>query len=94
MYTLLFSLIAALPPLYQSTRELQALLSDPRLSSSLGGAEPIVEIVRTENGYEVHTLNYRLEVDRIYLQQPTPGPARFQFEFHEPERLDANKGNN
>lgn len=89
MYLLTLAL-AVLPPFYQSTRELLALLKDPRLATSLGSAEPIVEINRTEHGYEVLTLHYRLEVDRVYKPQPMPGPARFELEFHGVEERTGN----
>lgn len=90
MYLLAFCL-AVLPPFYQSTREIQTILSDPRLSASLGSAEPIMEINRTETGYEVLTLHYRLEIDRVYKPQPMPGPAHFELEFH---GVEARTGNN
>lgn len=92
MKKLFFVLLAStsfglLPPLAQSTKELRALLEDPRLYESLGSAERIKEIVRIENGYLVITENYALQVDITYRKGETKqiGPAQFDFTFcHSP----------
>jgi hypothetical protein len=80
---------AALPPLAQSTRELQALLADHRLYESLGSAERIKEILRTEHGYLVLTENYALRVDIQYGggHSKVIGPIHFEFNFHSPADL-------
>ena len=54
---------AALPPLAQSTKEIQALLADANFYKSLGSAEIIKEIVRNETGYLVVTQHYTMQVD-------------------------------
>ncbi len=80
---------AALPPLAQSTRELQALLSDSRFYSSLGSAEMIREIIRTENGLLVLTQNYAMRVDVKYggRDREVVGPIHFDLEFQHPVNL-------
>jgi hypothetical protein len=85
---------AALPPLAQSTREMQSLLSDSRFYESLGSAEQIKDIIRTEKGYLVLTQNYAMRVDVKYggsNDQKWAGPAQFQLEFQAP--IDLKTGN-
>lgn len=73
---------AALPPLAQSTREIQTLLADSRLYESLGSAELIQQITRTEKGYLIITSNYAMEVDVRYVKnQKWVGPAQLEFQF-------------
>ncbi len=83
------SLFAALPPLAQSSREIQALIADPHMQSLLGSAEMIQEIIHTSHGYIVRTTNYELEVSVHYLPAPRgfAGPAKFELEFHLPTRI-------
>ena len=81
------SLFGALPPLAQSSREIQALLSDSQMQTLLGGAEWVQEIVRTETGYVVMTQNYLLRVDVEYLRAGRPGPVPFQLHFQDPIEL-------
>lgn len=80
---------AALPPLAQSTRELQALLADTRLYESLGSAELIKDIIRTEKGYLVLTQNYAMRVDVKYGggDRKVIGPIHFELEFQQPVDL-------
>jgi hypothetical protein len=81
------SLFAALPPLAQSSREIQAVLSDSQLQTLLGSAEGVQEIIRTEGGYVVMTQNYLLRVDVEYLSASRPGPVPFRLHFQEPVEL-------
>lgn len=78
---------AALPPVYQSTKEYRALLDSPNLTEILGSAEPIVSIVREENGFMVKTNRHSLRVDVIYDPMDHPGPAKFHLQFHNLEPL-------
>lgn len=82
------SAFASLPPLYQSLRELQALLTSEGLQESLGSGEVIQEIVRTAQGYVVTTQNYHLTVDVQYAHPGKIGPAEFDFQFHPPIRAE------
>jgi len=77
---------AALPPLAQSTRELQSLLSDTRFYDALGSAELIKDIIRTEKGYLVLTQNYAMRVDIEYGggDKKIIGPIHFELKFHQP----------
>lgn len=77
---------AALPPVYQSLNEYKALIKDPELASKLGtGAEGIQKITRTEQGFQISTKNYNLNVDIVFEPLPYPGPAKFHFVFHDLE---------
>ena len=78
---------AALPPLAQSTRELQTLLSDSQFYANLGSAELIKNIIRTETGYLILTQHYAMNVDVKYGGKGDPkliGPIHFEFEFQQP----------
>jgi hypothetical protein len=74
---------AALPPLYQSLKEINAILSDKRLSDELGSSQAITGIKRIKNGYLITTFKYQLKVDVIYVPQKIMGPAKFELKFHE-----------
>lgn len=84
---------AILPPLAQSIRETEALLSDPKFYNSLGSAEMIEEIIRTESGFLVITQNYAMRVDVKYKGREggRVGPVAFDLEFHSPDRLGTMK---
>jgi hypothetical protein len=78
---------AVLPPLAQSTKEMQAILSDAQFYSSLGSAEVIKDIMRTEQGYLVLTQHYAMLVDVVYeknTDQKWVGPVKFHLKFHPP----------
>lgn len=79
---------AALPPLAQSNREIQAILQSKETYQLLGGAYPIDQIVRCENGYLLITANKELLVDIHYLHTGKVGPAEFELEFHPPVEVD------
>lgn len=86
-------IFSTLPPLAQSSKEIQALVADSRMQTSLGSAEGIQEIVRTTNGYVVITPHYSLRADIEYLPLGRPGPVPFQFHFYEPvERVSMDAG--
>ncbi len=80
---------AALPPLAQSKRELQTLLSDNRFYESLGSAEFIQEIIHTDQGYLVVTQNYTMRVDVKYgcEDRKMIGPVPFELEFNAPVHI-------
>lgn len=91
LFFLLFASIGfcALPPMAQSVRELRALLDDHRFYTSLGSAEQIKDIIRSEKGYLILTQNYAMLVDVNYVRddQRLMGPAQFEFEFQEPIQI-------
>jgi hypothetical protein len=78
------ALHAALPPFYQSLREMEAVLTDPRLHELLGSAEMIQQVSKTDEGYLVLTQNYLVRVDLRYLPAKMLGPAHFELEFNNP----------
>ena len=72
---------AALPPLAQSAREIQAILTDPKTYQILGSAEQIQEVRKTDTGYLVVTKNYQLQVDVRYGGgDRIAGPVHFELE--------------
>lgn len=81
------ALFAALPPLAQSSQELQALLADSELHTQLKNKEIIEAVIRVENGYVVMTQDTLLRVEVEYLPQARPGPKAFRFHFYPPVRL-------
>lgn len=76
---------AALPPLAQSIREIEAIIKDPQLYQLLDSAESIRDIKRTDGGYLVITAHQSLEVTITYLPSDRPGPAKFALQFSSPE---------
>ena len=79
-------MVAALPPGIQRTRELLALLQDPRLFDLLGSAEMIELIEKTEMGYLLYTDHFKLAVNVHYLPRTDrfAGPVKFALEFEQP----------
>lgn len=72
---------AALPPYYQSVRELKTLLELSELGEKFGSGREIRSIVRTEEGYLVSSQDCQLPIDIKYLPLSggMVGPARFKF---------------
>lgn len=81
------TLDAALPPLYQTTAEIERVLKGVVLGHLLPDGDPILEIRKNELGYEIITLNHSLQAKIIYKPQNQPGPAQFEVEFEEPGSL-------
>ena len=75
------TLQAALPPLAQSSREIEAIVSDSRLYQSLGGHNAISQIIRIEGGYEVYAGQHAIQVFVHYLPPKVKGPVPFELEF-------------
>lgn len=82
------TVFAILPPLAQSSRELQTILSDGRFLELLGSAGLLHSIVKTEEGYLIVTRDHALRVDVEYLRTHRIGPASFQLHFHEPVNIN------
>ena len=76
---------ALLPPLYQSLKEIDAIISNEQLKEELGSAEAVLEIKRVKDGYLVLTRQYMLKVEVIYIPRKIIGPAKFELRFHEKE---------
>jgi hypothetical protein len=82
------STFAALPPLAESAREIQAILSAQEGYDLLGGADPIEQIIRTPSGYLIITSRKEMKVDVNYAQSGKIGPAEFTLKFHPPVNID------
>lgn len=80
---------AALPPLAQSLKELKAILNSDEVADSLGMAEPIIEISRTEEGYLIRTQSQKLSVDVIYKSSKIIGPVPFDLKFHKTKQSNS-----
>ena len=79
---------AALPPFYQSAKELKDLLSDQRLAEKIGSGQMIQDIIRTEKGYLIVTPRVRLDVEvHYYPPKYGVGPSQYEFYFHEPVQV-------
>lgn len=74
-------LTALLPPLYQSTAEIKAILSDEKLSEVLQSGDLILEIKRTENGFRIVTNHREVEAQVVYKKTQTIGPAKFDVVY-------------
>jgi len=81
------SLFGILPPLAQSSRELQAILSDSRTLELLGSAALLHSVVKVKDGYLLMTRDSILQVDVEYLPSSRMGPASFALHFHEPMNI-------
>jgi len=82
------SVFALLPPLYESAREIDAILQNDAFKGALPSGDMILEIRRTPTGgYVIITQHYRLEVDVLYKKQSMPGVADFDLRFHKAETL-------
>jgi hypothetical protein len=79
-----FLYLAVLPPLAESTREIQALMKDSHLHQILTSAEVVEQVIRTEGGYLVLTQKRLVPIDIEYHSQEKPGPLAFTFRVREP----------
>jgi hypothetical protein len=77
------TLFAALPPLAQSIREIQSILSAKELKNLLNSAESIETISRLDGGYLVITNKSFIEVRIQYLERndQLAGPLEYRLEF-------------
>ncbi len=82
------TVFAALPPLAQSEREIQAILNSQEGYRLLGGADPIEQILRVDKGYLVSTRHKEMKVDVNYVKTDKIGPADFNLYFHKPVDVD------
>jgi len=86
--TAAFHVEALLPPVYESTREYKALITNRELTTQLGSAEMIRDIKRDETGFTVTGLHHTLKVDVVYDPISHPGPAQFHLVFHKPVEIE------
>lgn len=72
---------ALLPPLYQGSAEIKAIMEDEQLGQKLGSGDVIVKIEKNDPGYEITTNKHRLQVFVEYERAPQPGPAHYKLRF-------------
>jgi hypothetical protein len=73
---------AALAPLQESIREINAVLNHPDFAKSLNENGAILMIQHKDNSYIIRTTHQQLVVDVIYQTQNRPGPQAFKLVFH------------
>lgn len=81
------SAFALLPPLHQSVKEIETILSSEDLTQGLPPSQTIHSIVAYDTGYVVSTQEYQIVVEVRKQPQERPGPAQFELIFHEPTKL-------
>mgnify|MGYP001799357061 CR=1 FL=1 len=82
LFFLLFcqTAFAALSPIQQSIREWKELLSSEELGH-LPSGEMIEEILRKDDGFEIKTTNYLIDVELEYQDTDILGPIPFNLRF-------------
>ena len=71
----------ALPPMPESLREIEAILSHEFLKSPEMTAETIVQIQKTERGFILETTHFVIPIEIISLPQENLGPAPLDVQF-------------
>lgn len=74
---------AALPPLYQGIKEIQAILESAELAQKLPSGDVIEEIKRTDTGFSITTNKRELQVHVTYVKTGKIGPDDFTLRFDE-----------
>lgn len=80
---------AALPPYWQSAKEISTIVNDPRVHDAFTREEPIQSIILTApDVYEVKTESCTVTVNIVDKppepgQEPMPGPRQFDIEVGE-----------
>ncbi len=83
LYALATPAFAALPPYWQSAREISTIINDPRVHDALKYEEPIVSITTGgDDVYEIKTARCTLLVTIVDVPQDKPmmGPRQFDIE--------------
>ena|GEM_PF-1205250 len=75
------NVLAALPPLPQSIREIEAILSNDFLKSDEMTTETIWQIQKTDTGYILETSNFIIPINMIDLPPKNIGPSQFDAQF-------------
>lgn len=73
--------ITALPPQYQTQREIEAIMKDPRFLEKIGNNQYTIK--KTDTGYLVDTDCGTLSIEVRYLpyERGYCGPAQFELSF-------------
>lgn len=77
-------LTAALSPINQSINEIDSILHHRELIEKLGQNEVILDILRTEEGYNISTEHYDMIVELVYETKRNIGPRTYKLLFHTP----------
>ena len=72
---------AALPPLYQTSKEIMMMMQDSQLGEKLQSGEVIEKIEKNKDGYEIVTNKSHLQVTILYELAKQPGPVNFKLHF-------------
>jgi hypothetical protein len=88
-FSILFTLplAAILPPLYQNSKEIKSILSDPDFDKKLHSGEVLMSIQKNDQGYAITTNQHRLQIDVNYPKTGKIGPVEYTLTFHEPVSL-------
>jgi hypothetical protein len=75
------SVLAALPPYYQTSKEIITILNNKEVSEKIGSGRPIHSIVHTDSGYLIQAGECSLAVKVTYSPRPNGmvGPAVFEI---------------
>jgi hypothetical protein len=75
------SVFGALPPYFQSSKEIIAILNNPSVSEKIGSGRPINSITQTESGYSIVARECSLDVQIHNLPQRDGmvGPVNFEI---------------
>lgn len=74
--------LGALPPFWQSVREIEALLKNRELYTRLHSVAPIKDIQQTDEGYKLTTRDGCFVVAKVkYLPTEMVGAAKFELEI-------------
>ena len=73
---------ALLPPLFETLKEYRALLNSDEIEKILPSGQAIQKIDRTNEGFEIVTPKFTLEVKVVY-EKSGIGPAHFHLEFQD-----------
>ena len=75
---------AALPPFWQSAREISAIVNDQKVHDALTYEEPILSVTVTgDNSYELKTPRCTLSIAVVYKPTKMVGPGEFDLEVGE-----------
>jgi hypothetical protein len=80
--------LAALPPYWQSAREISTIVNDPRVHDALKYEEPILSVTTTgDDVYELRTARCTLTVTIVDLppKEGMVGPQAFDIQLGEAE---------
>lgn len=79
---------AALPPFFQSSKEIKSILNDQRTYEKLTSGDLILEVKKVEGGWMVTTNHHELFVEVNYIPPQHPGPVEFDLLFHDPVEIN------